>query len=186
MREGWQAVEGGMPGQYQREVGSLVLEVQMVFRDAPHDKARWIIHEPGVWPAVVNDIEPTLALAQERAEVVAEALTRPLEGERFDLVAHIRRQSEWSEATFGPGPRPAQVVDHIRKELKEIERDPADLSEWCDVVAMALDGARRAGHSAEEIARQLAAKLETNKARRWPDWRTADRTKAIEHIREEA
>lgn len=38
-----------------------------------------------------------------------------------DLIEHLRRQHEWSERTFGPGQRAAGVLDHIRKELKEIE-----------------------------------------------------------------
>ncbi|WP_368735417.1 dATP/dGTP pyrophosphohydrolase domain-containing protein, partial [Metapseudomonas otitidis] len=56
----------------------------------------------------------------------------------FDFAAHLQRQREFSERTFGPGSRAKGVVDHIRKELKEIEASPGDLSEWIDVVILAL------------------------------------------------
>lgn len=101
----------------------------------------------------------------------------------LDLVAHLRRQQAWSEATFGPGDRTAGNVAHIRKELAEIEADPADIAEWVDVILLALDGAWRAGWTPEEIAGALVAKQALNEARLWPDWRTAPRDKAIEHAR---
>ena len=47
----------------------------------------------------------------------------------------------------------------------------------------ACDGAWRAGFTAENVAAQLAAKLAKNMRRQWPDWRTADPGKAIEHVR---
>lgn len=103
---------------------------------------------------------------------------------RFDLVAHLHRQREFSERTFGPGARTAGVLDHIRKELAEIEAKPADLSEWIDVVLLALDGAWRAGYSPEDIVLALAEKQLRNESRKWPDWRTAEPGKAIEHVRE--
>jgi hypothetical protein len=101
----------------------------------------------------------------------------------FDFVAHLERQRDWSEKTFGPGSRAQGVVDHIRKELVEIEEDPGDLREWTDVVILALDGAWRSGASPEQIIAALVAKQKKNEGREWPDWRTADPSKAIEHIR---
>lgn len=101
----------------------------------------------------------------------------------FDLIAHLRRQRAFSERTFGPGSRAAGVVAHIRKELAEIERDPTDVTEWIDVVLLALDGAWRAGHSPESIAAALAAKQAKNELRTWPDWRTMQEGAPIEHDR---
>lgn len=101
----------------------------------------------------------------------------------FDLVAHLERQRAFSAKTFGPGARTAGVVDHIRKELCEIEADPADISEWVDVVILAFDGAWRAGWEPAEIVKAIVAKQTKNEARTWPDWRTADPNKAIEHDR---
>lgn len=104
----------------------------------------------------------------------------------FDLISHIERAKAFSERTFGPGARTAGVIAHIRKELAEIEAAPADLSEWIDVVILALDGAWRTGFSAEQIVAALAAKQSKNEARKWPDWRTAPADGPIEHVRDEA
>jgi len=101
----------------------------------------------------------------------------------MDLVSHLVRQRAWSERTFGPGDRSEGIVDHIRKELREIEAAPGDLTEWIDIVILALDGAWRAGYDPEEIVAALQEKQTTNENRKWPDWRTAAPGKAIEHIR---
>lgn len=101
----------------------------------------------------------------------------------FDLEAHLIRQREFSEKTFGPGPRTKGVIDHIRKELCEIEADPADIMEWVDVIILAFDGAWRAGWEPAAIIKSIVAKQEKNEARTWPDWRTSPPDKAIEHVR---
>lgn len=103
----------------------------------------------------------------------------------FDLVAHLHRQRDFSLRTFGPGERTDGVLDHIRKELIEIESAPRDVAEWVDVILLALDGAWRAGHEPEAIAQAIQAKQERNESRKWPDWRTAEPGKAIEHVRHE-
>lgn len=101
----------------------------------------------------------------------------------FSFRSHLFRQREWSERTFGPGDHAKRVVDHIRKELREIEAQPTDLSEWMDVTILALDGAWRAGYSPDQIIAQLVGKQTKNEARAWPDWRTMPADKAIEHDR---
>lgn len=115
-----------------------------------------------------------------------------------DLVAHLTRQVAFSRATFGPGPRTEGVSDHIRKELKEIadchpDADDDRSYEWVDVVILALDGLTRSIWSynphftADQVAlmaqQMIVAKQGTNEKRTWPDWRTADPRKAIEHDR---
>lgn len=102
----------------------------------------------------------------------------------IDLVAHLERQREWSEKTFGPGMRTKGIIDHIRKELLEIEAAPDDITEWIDVVILALDGAWRTGASPEEIIIRLTVKQARNEARSWPDWRTMSEDVAIEHDHE--
>lgn len=94
---------------------------------------------------------------------------------------HLEHQRRWSESTFGPGPRTAGVLDHIGKELDEIRADPLDVNEWVDVVILAFDGAWRAGWEPQEIIDAIKAKQVRNEARTWPDWRTSDPDKAIEH-----
>jgi len=105
---------------------------------------------------------------------------------QFNFEEHLARQRAWSEQTFGPGGRTKGVSDHIRKELDEIAADPGDLEEWIDIVLLALDGAWRAGFEPRQIVAALAAKQAKNEARQWPDWRTADPDKAVEHIRMDA
>jgi hypothetical protein len=100
-------------------------------------------------------------------------------------VSHLERQAEWSRLTFGPGPRTKGVIDHIRKELKEIEAEPHDVGEWVDVIILALDGAWRCGAAPAEIIAAIKAKQARNEARTWPDWRTMSEDRAIEHVRTE-
>lgn len=104
----------------------------------------------------------------------------------YNLIGYIERQMLWSLRTFGPATRTAGLLDHIRKELKEVEADPTDAEEWADIVILALDGAWRHGHTPEEVADALVKKQAKNRLRKWPDWRTADPDKAIEHVEEEA
>lgn len=96
--------------------------------------------------------------------------------------AHIERQRDWSAKTFGPGFRRG-TIDHIRKELEEIEADPLDLNEWVDVIILALDGAWRAGHAPQQILDAIQQKQAKNEGRTWPDWRTQPLDQAIEHDR---
>lgn len=101
----------------------------------------------------------------------------------FDMLQHLERQRAFSEQTFGPGMRTQGVIDHIRKELLEIEAAPTDLSEWIDVAILALDGAWRTGATPQQIIEALVAKQAKNEARQWPDWRTVPVGQAIEHVR---
>lgn len=99
---------------------------------------------------------------------------------------HLERQRAWSEATFGPGPRVRGVLEHIRKELVEIEENPTDVTEWIDVVILALDGAWRSGAGPQQIIDTLKEKQARNERRTWPDYREFGEDQAIEHITEGA
>lgn len=101
------------------------------------------------------------------------------------FLAYLQRHHAWAERTFGPGDNTLGILDHIRKELVEVERAPRDLEEWIDVIILALDGARRNGASPQDIVDTLIAKQAKNEARKWPDWRTVPPGKAIEHVRDE-
>lgn len=107
--------------------------------------------------------------------------------EPFDLVQHLRRQMAFSAHTYGPGDRTAGVCDHIRKELREVQDDAAagkpTLGEWVDVIILGFDGAWRSGATPEQIVAAIVAKQTKNEGRKWPDWRTAEPGKAIEHDR---
>lgn len=129
-------------------------------------------------------------LNQEAARKICDSLGDPDEeyaAGYFDLEGHLIRQRLWSESTFGPGDRTEGVCDHIRKELVEVQSDAAagvpTLPEWVDVIILAFDGAWRSGANPREIINAIVAKQTKNEGRKWPDWRTADRGKAIEHDR---
>ncbi|MBL8753668.1 MAG: DUF550 domain-containing protein [Planctomycetes bacterium] len=131
----------------------------------------------------------------------SEFLPEPWDPTSLDLVEHLRRQSQFSLRTFGPGTRTVGIADHIEKELREVreaastaanaelsgalDRSHRDdlLTEWIDVAILAFDGAWRTGASPEEIVLALKAKQAKNEARKWPDWRSADPNRAIEHDR---
>ena len=103
----------------------------------------------------------------------------------FDLADWFDAKARWSAEVFGPETGPQRyeaVVAHIRKELVEIERDPADLEEWCDVVMLAMDGAwRSAGADGAAFVAMLEGKHAINLVR---VWRRGD-DGVIEHVREE-
>lgn len=111
-----------------------------------------------------------------------------------DLAAHLTRQMVWSRATFGPGARTNGVLDHITKEIAEVRAGNGDSAEWVDLVILSLDGLTRqlwAASDYKKPAQEIAAtavnmivgKQSRNEVRNWPDWRTADPNKAIEHDR---
>lgn len=144
-----------------------------------------VLQDPKYWEGVRNFNE---AIGNAMREVrLAGFVDVPKAQDRkpapFDFRAHLIRQREFSLRVFGPGARTKGVLDHIRKELNEIEADPTDVSEWIDVVILALDGAWRAGFSPVEIIAALVAKQQKNENRTWPDWRSAPPDQAIEHDR---
>lgn len=100
---------------------------------------------------------------------------------RHVLEEFLRRQSDFSNRAFGAGPRTEGILDHIRKELMEIEAAPRDLMEWIDVATLALDGAMRAGHSPRAVAEALWHKQRINIGRKWS--KPAGSAGAIEHDR---
>ncbi|MCO6410068.1 dATP/dGTP pyrophosphohydrolase domain-containing protein [Hoeflea alexandrii] len=120
----------------------------------------------------------------------------------LDLKQHLLRQMAFSHATFGHGTRTEGVVDHIRKELEEVAASGGSAREWVDVVILGLDGLTRelafgatshggiaaAGRRDPEAVARMACHLvlekqARNEGRTWPDWRTVDAGKAIEHDR---
>ena len=115
----------------------------------------------------------------------AQRLERTIEVNGFDLIEHLQRQHAFSQNTFGPGERTAAVCEHIRKELEEIEAAPHDVVEWADLLMLAFDGAIRAGCTPAQVCAAMSQKLSINERRTWPDWRTADLSKPIEHTRPE-
>ncbi|MDQ7734673.1 DUF550 domain-containing protein [Halomonas sp. SpR1] len=106
-------------------------------------------------------------------------------GKNVNLANLVKRQMEFSSERFGPGARLKGIIDHIRKELIEVEQSGGELEEWVDVVLLALDGAWRAGNNPYQVAGAVHQKIEKNIKRSWPDWLKADTDKAIEHVKED-
>lgn len=109
----------------------------------------------------------------------------------LDLEQHLKRQIAFSRATWGPSTRMLGVIDHIRKELIEVEESDGSPEEWTDVVILALDGLTRSllnrgrtvDRAAEAAVELIVEKQGRNELRDWPDWRTASADKAIEHTK---
>lgn len=111
----------------------------------------------------------------------------------FDLISHLVRQMAFSRATFGPGQRTNGVLDHIGKEVLEVQKGGGDPKEWVDLVILALDGlTRELAHRmptapkyivAYHDCKMIVVKQDRNERRDWPDWRTQETDKAIEHDR---
>jgi hypothetical protein len=98
-------------------------------------------------------------------------------------VVWLAMKNAWSDRTFGPGTRLKGVIDHIRKELVEVEENPC-AEEWADIILLALDGAHRQGYSATEILDAIINKQARNVRREWPDWRESSQDEALHHTRE--
>lgn len=115
----------------------------------------------------------------------------------MDLKQHLMRQMAFSKATYGPGVRTNAVLDHITKEIEEVRESGGSPEEWVDLVILSLDGLTRqlsfVNRGKERISQtmqiahtacnMIVDKQDKNENRTWPDWRTADPEKAIEHDR---
>ncbi len=107
--------------------------------------------------------------------------------QRLDIANFFDAKAAWSMETFGPGDRYVGVIDHIRKELLEVAEKPSDLTEWVDVVLLAMDGAwRSAGADGQAFADAMISKDIRNRGRSWPDWRTLKPGEVSEHIGDDA
>ena len=98
---------------------------------------------------------------------------------------YIDNTREWADKVFGPR-NPScipGILAHIEEEVEEVRKKPDDLEEWVDLMILSIDGATCAGYSPKEICEMLEYKLQKNMARQWPDWRTVEPGKPINHIK---
>lgn len=91
----------------------------------------------------------------------------------------VREIHDWQAVTF-PRATPASVVEHLRREVVELESDPSNAMELADVVFLAIGLAYETGVDLRAI---LAEKLAINRARVWGE---PDADGVVEHVREEA
>lgn len=126
-------------------------------------------YENGEYCLGENKVIAFVEVIQEQAEVIC------------PLAKYLERQKEWSIKTFGNGKRTLGIIRHIEKELKEVEEKPNDLTEWIDVIILALDGYWRHGGGTEIIMNILQAKQDNNFTRTYPFPKSED--EPSEHIR---
>lgn len=91
---------------------------------------------------------------------------------------------KWNLKTFGPGNRTSGTIDHIKRELIEIEENPFDIYEWFDIIMLSINGAIRHGHSSQDIINAFHKKFEINKNRKWKNFEDVPEGEAITHIKE--
>ena len=111
----------------------------------------------------------------------------------YDFENWFCRRDEWSMATFGPSRGFEGALDHLKKEVTEIEKSPYDTEEWIDALFLVTDGLCRmlraanpdlTGADAFEIMMEVAnRKLDKNMRREWPSVSEQIRGKAVEHVR---
>jgi hypothetical protein len=105
--------------------------------------------------------------------------TLPKDPPPDSLTAIIERQRTFSLQAFGEGARTKGILDHIARESKEVAASPHDLSEWADLIILAIDGAWRSGATPAEVAAAIVAKQTINANRKWP---AGSEDEAILHI----
>lgn len=100
------------------------------------------------------------------------------------LAEYLDRHIRWSQRTFGKGMKTVGITRHIEKECQEIRDNPADLTEWIDVMILAMDGYWRHGGQPADLFWALVEKQSINFGRTWPASTSDDQP--TEHIKEPA
>lgn len=80
---------------------------------------------------------------------------------------------------------PRATLYALKNQIEAVASDPTDIKGWARLVSYSVGGFLNAGGKQTDILPMLFAKQEKNFGRNWPDWRTAPKDKAIEHVRDE-
>lgn len=99
------------------------------------------------------------------------------------LVRFLRDLMEFQHEAFGDRQTIEGVISHVDEEVVEIKADPTDRKEWLDLMTLGVSAFRRLGDTPESLAEAWRGRLEVLKGRTYPDWRTADPDKHINHVR---
>jgi len=89
---------------------------------------------------------------------------------KMDWNDYLLRHIEWGWATFGTpqdGRGPKGPLDHALKEVKEIEANPADITEWIDAIILTIDGYFRAAGDADVLKLERLAFLSGVEYQSW-------------------
>jgi hypothetical protein len=127
---------------------------------------------------LITDQRGKVVFATEVTRVEDRQEKEPLDG-TWRLC--LDEQWAWSKRTFGEGRRTKGNAEHIRKELDEIEAAPGDLSEWVDVIMLAIDGYFRHGGQPATLLPDFLTKQAENFGRTWPAPKSEDTP--VEHQR---
>jgi len=100
----------------------------------------------------------------------------------MNLESYIEAQRLWSSKVFGTGEMTEGILRHMDEEVSEIRENPDDLSEWADVIILALDGMWRRGYTSAQIASALRDKQKVNSQRDWPE--NVPEGEPIRHLKE--
>ncbi len=87
----------------------------------------------------------------------------------------------WAERTF-PTSTVSSTFAHLRKEMGEAEKDPADVVEFADCLILLLRACSLAGHSFSAVFAAARKKQLVNEER---EWGQPDAQGVVEHVREE-
>ena len=74
----------------------------------------------------------------------------------------------------------AAKLEHLRREVVELQASPTDLSEWADVLILFLGSANKAGLAATELIAIAHEKMAINEKRQWPS--TPDAAGVYHHL----
>lgn len=98
-----------------------------------------------------------------------------------DMNAFQREVAIWGARTF-PAATLGAALAHLRRELSEIEADPADPVEWADAIILLLHASLRfGGMEWERIVAAAREKFVINQQRQWGE---PDAEGVVEHVRE--
>jgi hypothetical protein len=74
---------------------------------------------------------------------------------------------EWSDSVFGKRKDVTSLLNHLKEEIGELQKEPDDLMEYADCLMLLIDSARIRGFSVTELYCAMVRKLEINKTREW-------------------
>ena len=83
---------------------------------------------------------------------------------------------------FGNPTNPLPSLHHLQEEVKEVMKEPLDVTEYADCLILLMGAFKRIGGTAEQLVQAAIDKVEVNKKRKWGK---ADENGVIKHIDEE-
>ena len=136
--------------------------------------------------ALRSELENTRQQLARKSELLASTVTvadarlREIASLHGEMTALQRDVATWAAGTF-PAATLASTFAHLRRELAEVEADPADPVEWADVLLIFLHASHRfGGMSWERILAAAREKFAVNQQRRWGE---PDAEGVVEHVR---